>query len=156
MEMQADEADFSDFFDKVRAKIKPDSLPVLQGWKLSLSELFTYHRVAMISSLATAAVAAVIAVPFYLQNPSPEAQGYASAQLSVMQVSTHPDAHVAPVVLNGDKGNTIIWLVNHRHVLDSSEQSPTADEKQNENLDSGVEPIQKQPLKQERPRGGEL
>ncbi len=154
MEMRADEADFSDFFDQVLAKIKPDRVPLWERWKLSVSELFAYHRGAMISSLATAAVAVLIAVPIALRSRPPT--GYASAQLTVQRVSTEAEAHIAPVVMKGDKGNTIIWTVNHRHVLDSAVQPSQANENHNENLDSQPEPIQKQPLKQQRPRGGEL
>lgn len=154
MEMQADEADFSGFFEKVMAKVGPERVPLLERWKLSLSELFTYHQVAMVSSLAAAAIAVLIAVPLALRTRS--ATGYASAQLTVQRVITEPEAHVAPVVMKGDKGNTIIWLVNHKHVIDAAEQPAPVDEKQNENLDSQPEPIQKQPLKQQRPRGGEL
>ena len=153
MEMRADEVDFSDFFEKVLAKIEPDRVPLWERWKLSLSELFAYHRGAMISSLATAAVAVLIAVPIALRSRPPT--GYASAQLTVQRVSTEPEAHVAPVVMKGDKGNTIIWMVNHRHTLDSAVQPSPANEN-NQNLDSQPEPIQKQPLKQQRPRGGEL
>jgi anti-sigma factor RsiW len=154
MEMRADEADFSDFFEKVVAKIEPDRVPLWERWKLSLSELFAYHRGAMISSLVTAAVAVLIAVPIALRSRPPI--GYASAQLTVQRVSTEPEAHVAPVVMKGDKGNTIIWTVNHRHTLDSAAQPSPANENPNQNLDSQPEPIQKQPLKQQRPRGGEL
>jgi anti-sigma factor RsiW len=155
MEMRADEADFSDFFEKVLAKIEPDRVPLWERWKLTLSELFTYHRGAMISSLATAAVAVMIAVPIALRSRPPP--GYASAQFTVQRVSTEPESHVAPVVMKGDKGNTIIWTVNHRHTLDAAAGQPSLPaENRNENLDSQPEPIQKQPLKQERPRGGEL
>ncbi len=80
MEMRADEADFSDFFDKVLAKIEPHRVPLWERWKLTLSELFAYHRGAMISSLATAAIAVLIAVPIALRSRPPT--GYASAQLS--------------------------------------------------------------------------
>jgi anti-sigma factor RsiW len=152
MEMRADEADFSDFAEKVFAKITPERLPWLERWKLSLSELFTYHRTAVVSSLAAAAIAVLVAVPLALRARTPV--GYASSQLAVQQVSTLPDSHLAPVVMKGDNA-TIIWLVNHRHTLSSDSQpAPTSNVPQE--ADSGNPSGQNPPLKQQRPRGGEL
>src|SRR6516164_9973887 len=47
LELLADEADFSDFADKVMARVTPERPPLLERWKLSMAELFTYHRPAM-------------------------------------------------------------------------------------------------------------
>ena len=152
MEMQADEADFLEFADKVFARITPERLPWLERWKLSLSELFTYHRTAMDSSLVAAGLAILVAVPLALLSRQPD--GYATRELAVQQVSTVADAHLAPVVMKGDTG-TIIWLVNHRHTLGAaSEADPTANGSQE--VDGGDTAGQNPPLKQQRPRGGEL
>jgi len=152
MEMRADEADFSDFADKVFARITPERLPWLERWKLSLSELLTYHRTAMVSSLVAAGIAVLIAVPLALRARQPA--GYASPELAVQLVSTVPDAHLAPVVMKGDQG-TIIWLVNHRHTLVMAPQAePTTNGSQE--ADGGEAAGQNPSLKQQRPRGGEL
>ena len=152
MEMRADEADFSEFDEKVFAKITPERLPWLEAWKLWFSELFTYHRTAMVSSLVAAGIAVLIAVPFALR--AGQAVEDASRELAVQEVSTVPDAHLAPVVMKGDTG-TIIWLVNHRHTLGTASQAePTANGP--EDVDGGHAAGQNPPLKQERPRGGEL
>jgi len=152
MEMRADEADFSDFADKVFARITPERLPWLEQWKLSLSELLTYHRTAMVSSLVAAGIAVLIAVPLALRARQPA--GYASPELAVQLVSTVPDAHLAPVVMKGDQG-TIIWLVNHRHTLVMAPQAePTTNGSQE--ADGGEAAGQNPSLKQQRPRGGEL
>jgi len=152
MEMRAEEADFSDFADKVFARITPERLPWLERWKLSLSELLTYHRTAMVSSLVAAGIAVLIAVPLALRARQPA--GYASPELAVQLVSTVPDAHLAPVVMKGDQG-TIIWLVNHRHTLVMAPQAePTTNGSQE--ADGGEAAGQNPSLKQQRPRGGEL
>src|SRR5215471_14369579 len=152
MEMRADEADFSEFADRVFARITPERLPWLERWKLSLNELLTYHRTAMVSSLVAAGIAVLIAVPLALRARQPA--GYASPELAVQLVSTVPDAHLAPVVMKGDQG-TIIWLVNHRHTLVMAPQAePTTNGSQE--ADGGEAAGQNPSLKQQRPRGGEL
>src|SRR5262249_42690335 len=148
MEMRADEADFSDFADKVFAKVTPERLCWLERWKLSLSELFTYHRTAMVSSLVAAAVAVLLAVPLALSARQPA--GYASREMAVQQVSTVPDAHLAPVVMKGDKG-TIIWLVNHRHTLVTGSQGEPAAPNGSQEGDDGNGAGQNPALKQQRP-----
>ncbi len=151
MELLADEADLRDFSKNVMARIAPEPVPLRERWRVSLRELFTYRR-GMMVSLAGAAVALVALAPVLLRSGAPE--GYASEKMAVQAVSTDPDAHVAPVVMSGDSGNAIIWLVSHKHVLEgrAAPESP-----ESEALDSEAHPEQlKTKMNQERPRGGEL
>ena len=154
-EMLADEPNFDQFFEKVMARVTPDRLSLWEQWRLSVSELFVYHRTAMVSSLVTASVALLIGTSLILANTrTPD--GYASALWSVRKVTTVPEAHVAPVVMPAEGGNTIVWLVNHRHVLDSAAGEGSRGTATPEGLDSGTSTIEKLPLKQQRPHGGEL
>jgi anti-sigma factor RsiW len=152
LELLADEADFSNFANKVMARMTPSRIPFWERWKLSLSELFTYHRAAMVSSLVTAGVAAAIAIPLALRSGPPT--GYASERMAVRKVSTVPEAHVAPVVMKGEHGNAIIWLVDHKHLLQSSDEQPGSDSAAQPG--GAPEPDVKPPLNPQRPHGGEL
>jgi hypothetical protein len=78
--------------------------------------------------------------------------------MAVRSVITVPEAHVAPVVMKGENGNAIIWLVDHQHLLRSvdgiqSEQSGEGeDQEAAPTPDGGKRPS----LDQRRPHGGEL
>src|SRR5688572_6256964 len=63
MEMLTDEVDFKDFSREVMARITPEKPPLIERWRLSVAELFTYHRRLMLTSLATAAAVAVATLP---------------------------------------------------------------------------------------------
>jgi len=154
-EMLADEPNFDHFFEKVMARVTPEQVSLWERWRLSLSELFAYHRTAMVSSLVTASVALLIGTSLVFSTTRMP-DGYASALWSVRKVTTVPEAHVAPVVMPADRGNTIVWLVNHRHVLDSAAGEGSRGVATPEGLDSGTSSTEKLPLKQERPHGGEL
>lgn len=159
MEMLTDEVDFRDFSQRVMARLTPERPPLLERWKLSLGELLTYRRPVMISIGAAGMAAAVVLVS--LLTPSNAREGYASPRMAVQAVSTDPEAHVAPVVMKSEGGDAIIWLVNHRHVLEQS--SGPGEDVQTEELDMEAKPGKQLPppkakpkLNQERPRGGEL
>jgi len=116
LEMAVDEVDFKDFAQKVMARVTPEKPPVLERLRLSLSELFLYHRTAMFSSLATAAVLMLVAIPLLMGNRAPV--GYAGERMTVQAVRTYDPAKLAPVVMETDDGSTIIWLVDqdaHSH-----------------------------------------
>jgi hypothetical protein len=152
MELLADEADLRDFSSKVMARIAPERAPWLERWKVSLRELFTYRRGAMLS-LAGAAAAIAAVTPLLLRSAAPE--GYASARMAVQAVSTSPDAHVAPVVMSGDRGDAIIWLVSHKHVLDGQGDLPA--DAAPDGVTSEAQPEQPAvKMNQGRPRGGDL
>ncbi|MFY0581773.1 anti-sigma factor family protein [Cystobacter fuscus] len=70
LEMAVDEVDFKDFTQKVMARVTPERPPLLERVRISLSEMFLYHRTAMLSSLATAAVVVLVAVPMAMNRPS--------------------------------------------------------------------------------------
>ncbi|MDC0712958.1 zf-HC2 domain-containing protein [Stigmatella sp. ncwal1] len=110
LDMAVDDVDFKDFTQKVMARITPEKPPLLERLKLSLSEMFLYQRTAMVSSLATAAVLTLVAVPLLMRNRAPE--GYGAERMTVQRVSTYEPSRVAPVVMETDNGGAIIWLVD--------------------------------------------
>ena len=146
LEMRADEVDWRDFTRGVMARIAPVPVPFAERWRVSLRELFTYRR-GMLGAALAVGVAIIALAPVLLRQPTPN--GYASQTMAVQSVSTNPAAHVAPVVMAGEHGNAIIWLVNHKHVLEGNTLPEESDE-----VDNG----KGLPLKgnQERKQGGEL
>jgi anti-sigma factor RsiW len=111
LEMAVDEVDFKDFAQRVMARVTPERPPLLERLRISLSELFLYHRTAMISSLATAAVLALVAVPLLARHDDVPL-GYGGDRMRVRAVRASEGAKVAPVVLESEDGNTIIWVVD--------------------------------------------
>jgi hypothetical protein len=109
LEMAVDEVDFKDFAQKVMARVTPEKPPLLERWRLSLSEMFLYHRTAMVSSLATAAVLLLVAIPLLRGSEAPV--GYAADRMRVKSVRSLDPARLAPVVMETDDGSTIIWMV---------------------------------------------
>lgn len=121
LDMAADDVDFSDFTQKVMARITPVKPPLLERWRIGLSEMFTYQRGMLVSSMVTAMVLALVAVPLLLsRNGTPD--GYASAQMRLQTVSTDQTAHVSPVVFNTDSGDAIIWMVSHDDATEQDEE----------------------------------
>ena len=149
MELRADEVDWRDFTKGVMSRIAPERVPFAERWRVSLRELFTYRRGVMVSALA-AAVAIIALAPVLLGGPAQD--GYAREKLAVQSVSTSPDAHVAPVLMSGEHGNTIVWLVNHKHVIEG--KAPP--ENSSDEVDSESAPQDLNRMNQERKRGGEL
>ncbi|HYO52203.1 anti-sigma factor family protein [Archangium sp.] len=156
LEMAVDEVDFKDFTQRVMARVTPERPPLLERLRISLSELFLYHRTAMVSSLATAVVLALVAIPMLMsQRDAP--MGYGADRMRVRAVRASAGAKVAPVVLESDDGNTIIWVVDQEtpSAHDASAVEPrgahgdTSDE-----LDG--EPLKQGPAQAEPPKGGEL
>lgn len=145
LELRADEVDWRDFTKGVMARIAPAPVPFGERWRVSLRELFAYRR-GMLAGLAVG-VAIIALAPVLLRSPA--ANGYARQTMAVQSVSTNPDAHVAPVVMGGEHGNAIIWLVSHKHVLEGKAPSEESDA-----VDDGTG----RPLKvdQERKKEGEL
>jgi anti-sigma factor RsiW len=123
LEMAVDEVDFKDFTQKVLARVTPERPPLLERVRISLSELFLYHRTAMVSSFVTAVLVALVAVPMLLsRNDVP--MGYGGERMRVRAVRASEGAKVAPVVLESEDGNTIIWVVDDQEAQDGSEAVP--------------------------------
>jgi hypothetical protein len=110
MEMLADEADFSGFAQKVMARVTPEKPPLMERWRLSVSEFFTYNRGMVTAAAVGAALVAIVSVPLILRQGTPN--GYAAEHMAVQEVNVDESARVAPVVLKTEDGNAIIWLVN--------------------------------------------
>jgi anti-sigma factor RsiW len=154
MEMAVDEVDFKDFTQRVLARVTPEKPPLLERLRISLSELFLYHRTAMVSSLATAAVLALVGVPLLLQR-SEVPHGYGAERMRV--VRTYEGSKVAPVVLESEDGNTIIWVVD-QEPQGGEEEAPreAQDEAAPEEELKPAAPGHKQPGGDTRSPGGEL
>jgi hypothetical protein len=152
MEMVTDEVDFSDFSAQVMSRLAPEQVPLAEQWRVRLGELLRYRRGAVIS-LAAAAAGLIAVLPWILNGSSTE--GYASQRMALQSVTTDPEAHVAPVIMQGDRGNAIIWLVSHHHGSEPAEISTEAPELQQPEMESKP-PVAQPKINQERPRGGEL
>lgn len=159
LEMAVDEVDFKDFAQKVMARVTPEKPPLLERLRLSLSEMFLYQRTAMFSSLATAAVLMLVAVPLLLRDKAPV--GYAAERMTVQSVRTYDEARVAPVVMEADNGSTIIWLVD-QDTQPNGAAAPGGDEPQLKGRDEpsplGDTPRKPLPAGQDTqtPKGGSL
>jgi anti-sigma factor RsiW len=109
MEMLAEEADFTGFAQKVMARVTPEKPPLMERWRLALSEMFLHQRSALVTAAATVAVV-VLGVTLLTRDGTPS--GYRGERIAVENVQVDENANVAPVVLNTDDGNAIIWLVS--------------------------------------------
>ncbi len=138
LEMAVDEVDFKDFAQKVMARVTPEKPPLLERLKLSLSEMFLYQRTAMFSSLATAAVLMLVAVPLLLRNKAPV--GYAAEHMTVQAVRTYEPAKVAPVVMETDNGSSIIWLVD-QDMHHKAAPANNGDESRTDELEMDEQPL---------------
>jgi anti-sigma factor RsiW len=128
MARQAEEADFSRFADEVLRRIRPERPGLLERLRVTWSEILTYHRTAVFSSLATAAVTLAVAVPLAWRLAGSTG---ASAEVVLRELKLD-DPGVQPVVLKTDDGKTLIMLVNRREPgegeavpLDVTKKPPT-------------------------------
>jgi len=149
LEMAVDEVDFKDFAQKVMARVTPEKPPLLERLKLSLSEMFLYQRTAMLSSMATAAVVLLVAVPLLMRDKAPE--GYAAERMTVKSVRSYEPATVAPVVMETDNGGAIIWLVDENDTNGAAPRQQAEDEADELELDSPRKPVEPPA-----PKGGSL
>lgn len=163
LDMAVDDVDFKDFTQRVMARVTPERPPLLERLRISLSEMFIYHRTAMVSSLATAAVVVLVAVPMAMNRPSAP-PGYGAARMRVISYGPAEGSKVAPVKLESDNGDTIIWSVD-QDTPEAHDVSPAhapaagrddADELEGES--SKDVPARKpvKPAAPEKPKGGEL
>ncbi len=104
---QAEQADFSRFADRVMARIGPEQPGLLERLRVAWSEILAYHRTAVVSSLATAAVTLAIAVPLVYKYATEQAV----APEVIVQDLQIDDPSVKPVVMQLDNGKTLIMLV---------------------------------------------
>lgn len=152
MEMLADEVDFKDFANEVMAKVTPDRLPLLERLKLELTELFTWKRPMMLTSLATAAAVLLVAVPVAMKvGAASVGPGYANERVEVQAVKVESAAKVAPVVMETDTGDAIIWMVDAPEKKDDAgapdQKSRTGEETEEElGVDPAGQPNKQGPL----------
>ena len=155
LEMAVDEVDFKDFAQKVMARVTPEKPPLLERLRLTLSEMFLYQRTAMLSSLATAAVLMLIALPLLLRERAPV--GYAAERMTVQAVRIHDEAQVAPVVMETDNGGSIIWLVDESEHGAQPADLNSNPERQDKDAKDALKPEPQRPgLGAPQPKGGDL
>lgn len=104
----ADEADFSGFSAKVFQKIGTEKPGLLERVRVYWSEVFAHHRVAVLSSMATAVATLAVAVPVVYHYASQRTM----ADVIVEKIELE-DPSVQPVVMNMGDGKTLIMLVRH-------------------------------------------
>src|SRR4051812_7472833 len=161
-EQRADQEDWKDFSAQVLAKLTPEKPPFFERLKLSVSEMFTYQRTMFVTSLATAALVALVAVPvaMKLSAGAPRGRapgkgeggrgrggqggaggmevsgggpaGYAQAKVEVQTVRVDQGATVEPVVMTTEKGDAIIWMVDQPEKKDDERLKKKTDEKTEE------------------------
>lgn len=119
LEQQVEEADFSGFADEVMRRIMPERPGLVERLRVAWAEILAYHRTAVISSLATAAITLLIAVPLAWKL----AVNSAPAPEVVLRELMLEDPNVQPVVMKMGDGKTLIMLV-HRPDPDSGEAAP--------------------------------
>ncbi|NOK39653.1 hypothetical protein D7W79_40675 [Corallococcus exercitus] len=162
LDMAVDDVDFKDFAQKVMARVTPEKPPLIERMRLALSEMFLYQRTAMISSLATAAVVLLVALPLVLRDNAPE--GYAAERMTVKSIQSYQGARVAPVVMETEGGGSIIWMVDEQEEAPDTVKGAAGQKKPGavEGKDSSVEPEGQEgqpspaPSVPPRPTGGAL
>ena len=110
-ELAADEQDFSEFANQVMARVTPQKLPLFERLKLSMSEMFTYQRGTMITAGAMAFALLLVAAAA-VKLSGTDTEGYANSRVEVQTVSVDTDAKVRPVVMETEKGDAIIWMID--------------------------------------------
>jgi len=109
LQAQAEEADFSRFADEVFRRIGPEEPGLLDRIRIWWSEVMAYHRTAVLSSMATAAVTVAIAVPLVWRLASQNtAQQVPQVVLQDLRLD---NPNVQPVVMDMGDGKTLIMLV---------------------------------------------
>ena len=139
LEMQADSMDWKAFADDVMAKVTPEKLPLLERFKISLSEMFTYQRGPLMVGFAAAALAVLVAVPVTMKFATPD--GYGANKVQVQMVSASDQNTFKPVVMETENGDAIIWVTetspdagkkkkDGEHNEETLQQDPSGDGKQ--------------------------
>ena len=128
----AEAADFSRFSDQVMARVTPYRAPLLERIRIGWGEIVEYHRTAVISSFATAAMTLLIGVPVAVKlvgtsAVDPVVVASASSEIVLRELNIdNPD--IQPVVMKTADGHTLIMLVNHREEA-AAEGAPALDVK---------------------------
>lgn len=133
-EQQADQEDWSDFSNQVLAKLTPEKPPLLERISASVSEMFTYQRRVMVGGLVTAGLMVAVASMAFLMGSSSGA-GYANDRMKFQAVKVDKGAKVAPVVMETEGGDTIIWMVDNP----PAKNAPPSEE--GEEVDADPQPV---------------
>ncbi|HCF57226.1 MAG TPA: hypothetical protein DFS52_04405 [Myxococcales bacterium] len=107
---QVDEVDFSSFADDVLKRIGPDEPGLVERMRICWAEVMAYHRTAVISSVATAAVTLAIAAPLIWQLATRSAAGQVP-QVVLRQMQLE-NPNIQPVVMDMGDGKTLIMFVD--------------------------------------------
>jgi hypothetical protein len=175
LELAADEVDFSDFAQKVMARVSPYKPPLLERLRVSLSERFTYQRGAMVGSLVAAGVAlGVVSTALVLRQQQPPQKDIFTQFPELISVDVDESAHMSPLVTHtSDKKYIIIQMMPHPDYeeqmklraarkaqgLPEPQRAPASSAEDEEEGVQGKRGTQDNPTKvieQPRPSGGEL
>lgn len=111
-EQQADQEEWKDFSNQVLAKLTPDKPPLFERLKTAFSEMFIYQRGTLVGAMVTAVLMVTVASMAFILGSSAGQTGYANEQMKVLSVKKpEQGAQVAPVVMETDNGDAIIWMV---------------------------------------------
>jgi anti-sigma factor RsiW len=134
----ADGVDFSDFARKVLARVTPAKEPLGSRLTVWWNEVWTYHRMVILTSVTTAALALGIGGPLIWTLARQ------SARAEVLIHSLQADnPNLTPVVMQADDGATMVMFVDH-----PEEASPEGEPEEGEMRLPVQDP--------EKPAGGEL
>ena len=134
-EQQADQEDWKDFSNDVLAKLTPEKPPLLERLKTAFSEMFTYQRGTLVGAMVTAVLMVTVAsMAFFLGSSSGNA-GYANDQMKVLTVKPQQGAQVAPVVMETDNGDAIIWMVDDGKATPEKKDEKKKGEESEEEID---------------------
>jgi anti-sigma factor RsiW len=120
LELEGDQVDWKAFADGVLEGLEPKKLPLLERWRLELSELFTWQRGPLVAGALGAVLAVLIAIPLTLRFSTPE--GYGAARVRVQTVAVEEAAQVKPVVMETEDGDAVIWMVDAPPVEPTQEE----------------------------------
>lgn len=134
-EQQADQEDWKDFSNDVLAKLTPEKPPLLERLKTALSEMFTYQRGTLVGAMVTAVLMVTVASMAFFLGSSSGSAGYANDHMKVLTVKPEQGAHVAPVVMETDNGDAIIWMVE-----DGKAAPEKKDDKKDEEREEEIDP----------------
>ena len=111
-EQQAEQEDWKDFSNQVLSKLTPEKPPLFERLKTQLSELFTYQRGAFVGAMVTAALMVAVGATAFLMGARAPGAGYANEKMQLQAVKVDEGSKVAPVVMETENGDAIIWMVD--------------------------------------------